>query len=104
MGSGLAHDGLFHLAAPDRASWWEVADWALRLDGTRGDVSLRPVATDMDDTAANHPVDLSLSSDRFADCYGVRLQPWRKAMSDLWPELSRRPANAVPVGPGNRQL
>ncbi|MEM7274718.1 MAG: dTDP-4-dehydrorhamnose reductase [Actinomycetota bacterium] len=91
VAAGLDHPGLFHLAAPDRASWWDLADWILRLDGCRDEVSLRPLPTDQRFTAALRPVDISLASDRFAERYGIRLRPWRDALAATWPELSRRP-------------
>ncbi|MEM9653211.1 MAG: dTDP-4-dehydrorhamnose reductase [Actinomycetota bacterium] len=88
--AGLATPGLFHLASPDSASWYDLADWVLQLDGSHDRASLRPVATDPKSTIGRRPANTTLLSSRFTDAYGVRLKPWREAMNAVWPQISGR--------------
>ncbi len=90
VSGGLKTPGLFHLAAPDAGSWYDLADWVLHLDGSSDRAMLRPVATDPQATIGRRPVNTTLLSSRFTDTYGVRLKPWREAMNDVWPQISGR--------------
>lgn len=78
--SGLKHNGLFHIAAPDAATWWEFADQILRFDGTRDQVKLAKLTTDQYPLAARRPADSRISSEAFATAYGVVLPSWRDSL------------------------
>jgi dTDP-4-dehydrorhamnose reductase len=104
--SGLNHSGLFHVAAPDGASWWEVADEILGLEGLREQVRLErrsgqagrrqddhpPVGT------ACRPRDSRLSSDAFAAAYEHSLPPWRESLAVVSAQLERRYRAPAEVG------
>jgi len=105
VGQGLHTTGLFHLAAPDAASWYDLADWVLQLDGSQDGARLQPVATDPTATVGRRPANTTLLSSRFTDGYGVRLKPWRQAMKDVWPQIAGRlhsePLTAAGPAPGS---
>lgn len=101
IGTGLKTTGLFHLAAPDAASWFDLADWVLQLDGSREGAKLRAVKTDPASTIGRRPANTTLLSSRFTDAYGVRLKPWRQAMNDVWPQISGRLHSAPVTAPGS---
>lgn len=101
VGTGLHTPGLFHLAAPDAASWYDLADWVLQLDGSSDRATLRPVATDPHATVGRRPANTTLLSSRFTDSYGVRLKPWREAMNDVWPQISGRLHSEPVKAPGS---
>jgi dTDP-4-dehydrorhamnose reductase len=101
IGSGLETPGLFHLAAPDAASWYDLADWVLQLDGRSDRATLRPIATDPQATIGRRPANTTLLSSKFTDSYGVRLKPWREAMNDVWPQISGRLHSAPATAPGS---
>lgn len=108
--SGLNHSGLFHVAAPDDATWWEVADEVLRLDGRRDEVRLerrgsqpdgrrqangrRQPNRRRDDSSpigvARRPKDSRLSSDAFAAAYEHTLPPWRTSLAAVCAQLRRQ--------------
>jgi dTDP-4-dehydrorhamnose reductase len=85
--AGLSYTGLFHIAAPDHATWWEVADEVLRYSGRRADVELRRVRAADCRPRARRPVDSRLSSEAFATAYGVSLSPWRDALRSVLKQL-----------------
>ncbi|MGI9596452.1 MAG: dTDP-4-dehydrorhamnose reductase, partial [Acidimicrobiales bacterium] len=87
---GLNHNGLFHVAAPDAATWWEFADEILRLDGTRDLVKLNRVTTDRYPLAARRPADSRISSDAFAAAYGHTLPPWRDSLREVSRQIDRQ--------------
>ncbi len=87
VGAGLPYTGLFHIAAPDHATWWEVADEILRFSGRRADVDLRRVRAAECQPLARRPIDSRLSSDAFAAAYGVTLSPWRQALRAVLKQL-----------------
>ncbi|MEM9561200.1 MAG: dTDP-4-dehydrorhamnose reductase [Actinomycetota bacterium] len=92
--AGLKHTGLFHVAAPDDASWWEVADEILHLDDRRSAVELDRISTEQrmaqGRSIARRPADSRLSSEAFATAYDHTLRPWREALADVCRQLSRR--------------
>jgi dTDP-4-dehydrorhamnose reductase len=92
--SGLKHTGLFHVAAPDDATWWEVADEILRIDGRRDVVELVRISTDermaTGRSLARRPADSRLSSDAFAAAYDQTLAPWRESLAEVCRQLDRR--------------
>lgn len=104
VGTGLHTPGLFHLAAPDSGTWFDMANQVVELDGSADTANLVPVATDSVGLIGRRPMDTSLSSRRFAEAYGVTMTPWRQAMRDLWPQVRGR-LNSAPVaavGPADR--
>ena len=68
--AGLKHTGLFHVAAPDSATWWEVAEEVLRIDGRADAVQLDTISTEerlaRGQSIARRPADSRLSSEAFA--------------------------------------
>lgn len=99
----LAHTGLFHVAAPDCASWWELAEEVLRLDGRLDQVDLRRITSEVDRRPARRPEDSRISSEAFATAYGHTLPSWRASLPALLRDLDRqeiRPLSGVGPGPG----
>lgn len=88
--SGLRYTGVFHVASPDEATWWDLADEVLRLDGTRKRVRLVRLTTEQYPLAARRPADSRISSDAFAAAYGCVLSPWREALRDVSAKLDRQ--------------
>lgn len=97
--SGLRYTGVFHVASPDEATWWQLADEVLRLDGTRDRVRLLRLTTEQYPLAARRPMDSRISSDAFAAAYGVVLSPWREALRVVSAQLDRQD-----LEPGERVL
>ena len=98
--SGLRHNGMFHVAAPDDATWWEFADEILRLDGTRDRVELDRITTGQYPLAARRPADSRISSEAFAAAYGHTLPPWRESLRRVSRQLDRTDTPAPPVRVG----
>lgn len=98
--SGLKHTGLFHVAAPDDATWWEVADEILRLDGRRDLVELDRITTEQrlagGWSIARRPADSRLSSDAFAAAYEHTLPSWRESVAEVCRQLETRDRDLVP--------
>lgn len=90
VAAGLAHTGLFHVAAPDAATWWELADEILRLDGRRDSVDLRRISTETDGRPARRPADSRISSEAFATAYGHTLPSWRESLPLVLGQLDRQ--------------
>lgn len=84
---GLPYTGLFHIAAPDHATWWEVADEILRFSGRQTDVDLCRVRSVDYHQRARRPIDARISSDAFATAYGITLSPWRQALRAILKQL-----------------
>ena len=101
VAAGLKHTGLFHVAAPDDATWWEVADEILRLDGRRQSVELDRISTErrlaLGQSIARRPADSRLSSEAFATAYDHTLRPWREALADVIDQLERQDRDPAPV-------
>ncbi len=95
--AGLRHNGLFHVAAPDDATWCEFADEILRLDGTRDRVELDRITTGQYPLAARRPADSRISSDAFAAAYGHTLPPWRESLRRVSRQLDRTDSPPPPV-------
>ena len=93
IGAGLGYSGLFHVASPDDATWWDLADEVLRLDGTREGVHLSRIGTDGYPVAATRPADSRICSDAFAAAYGIVLSPWREALAAVSTKLDRQDLN-----------
>ena len=104
VNAGLKHTGLFHVAAPDSATWWEVADEILTIDGRRQLVELDRISTEQrlaqGRSIARRPADSRLSSDAFAAAYDQTLRPWREAVADVCARLDRQDRHPVASAPG----
>lgn len=102
IGSGLDQTGVFHLASPDSATWWELADEVLRLDGRRDRARLGRISSEQrladGSWLARRPADSTLSSDAFATAYDITLSPWREALALVWKELERLQPDRPPAG------
>lgn len=70
--------GIFHLAAPDDASWSEFADAIFTGLAARGGkaVRVKSIATQDYPTPARRPANSRLNGDRLATVYGLRLPSW----------------------------
>lgn len=101
VNSGLKHTGLFHVAAPDSATWWEVADAILTIDGRSDVVELDRISTDrrmaQGHSIARRPNDSRLSSDAFATAYDQILPPWREGLQAVCAKLDRQDRDPAPV-------
>ncbi len=99
--AGLKHTGLFHVASVDDATWWEVADEILRLDGRRSAIDLDRISTEQrlaqGRSIARRPADSRLSSEAFATAYDHTLRPWRTALADVYRQLARRDDEPAPA-------
>ena len=101
VNAGLKHTGLFHVAAPDGATWWEVAEEILTIDGRRDVVRLDRISTErrmaQGHSIARRPADSRLSSDAFAAAYDQTLRPWREALAEVCARLDRQDRDPAPV-------
>lgn len=82
--------GLYHAAAPDDATWWDLAVAAIaHLEPTR-DVEVHKITTADYPTAALRPKNSRLNSDKLFEAFGVRLQSWRQALAEVSSELNQK--------------
>ena len=93
--SGGRHSGVFHVCAPDDATWWDVANEVLLLDERRQLVELERLTTAQYPTAAARPMDSRMSTEAFEVAYGMRLRPWRTALAEVMDQLSRQSRDLV---------
>lgn len=84
--------GLFHMAAPDDASWWEVAVAAIELLDPKSQVQVNKITTADYPTPARRPKNSRLNSDKLFETFGVRLQSWRRALAEVSAELNLKEA------------
>ena len=80
--------GLFHAAAPDDASWWELAVAAIAEMSSAPEVIVEKLTTDQYPARARRPMNSRLSSEKLHATYGVRLAPWRDALAEVSRELN----------------
>ena len=92
VGSGAEHHGLFHLAAPDDASWWDLATEAIGMMEPSKAPVVNRLTTEQYPTPAKRPANSRLNSDKLHDAYGVRLRPWREALAEVSAEMNSAPA------------
>lgn len=90
VAQGTPHRGLFHVAAPDSATWWELARHAVDLRRPPVDVEVAPISTDEWPTPARRPEDTRLDCRALRDAYGVELPPWRLSLAQVSDELNER--------------
>lgn len=98
VGSGLGYTGVFHLTAPDDATWWDLADEVLRLNGRRDEVRLERSRSDEHRGRALRPANARLSSEAFATAYGLALPPWRESLREVVQRLDTQ--TLALTGPG----
>lgn len=80
--------GLFHMAAPDDATWWDLAVAAIDQIQPKVDVQVDKITTADYPTPAARPKNSRLNSDKLFESFGVRLQPWRRALAEVSTELN----------------
>jgi dTDP-4-dehydrorhamnose reductase len=74
------HAGTYHLTARGRTSWHGFADAIFELAGTATRPVLTAVPSASYKTAARRPQNSSLSNDKLASAFGLRLPDWREAL------------------------
>lgn len=81
--------GVFHLTAPDDASWADLAEHLLTVSGSLGGPSASVVRIRTEDfpTKARRPANSRLDCSRLADRHGIVLQPWRESVASVVAEL-----------------
>jgi dTDP-4-dehydrorhamnose reductase len=80
--------GLFHVAAPDDCSWWDLAQEAITNAGLGEGVRIKKLTTAEYPTQAARPANSRLNSTKLADVYGVTLPSWREALAEVLAELA----------------
>lgn len=78
---------LYHLAAPDAASWYEVAMETFERSTNRFRCICRPIPTVDYPTPAARPPNSRLDSSCIRDELGVALPPWRTSLTKVVAEL-----------------
>ncbi len=87
---GARESGLFHLAAPDDASWWDLAESAIsQMEPPRNPV-LNRLTTEQFPTRARRPANSRLDSSKLLAGYGIQLPPWRATLASVSAELNSR--------------
>ena len=90
VAAGAEHGGIFHVAAPDDASWWDLAKETIVLMRPERSPRLNKLTTDQYPTLAKRPANSRLNSAKLASAYGIRLRPWREALAEVSQELNAR--------------
>ncbi len=85
---GAEHHGIFHLAAPDDASWWDLASEAIGLMEPSRSPVINQLTTEQYPTPAKRPMNSRLNSDKVEAAYGVRLRSWRTALAEVSAEMN----------------
>lgn len=86
--SGCGKSGLFNMAAPDQASWYELAVATVQNMGRGDEVKVHPITTDQYPTKAFRPSNSRLDSGKLASDYGIVLPSWRKSLGEVSTELN----------------
>lgn len=87
---GAQVTGLFHLAAPDDASWWDLAEAAISHMEPPRAPTLSRLTTEQFPTKARRPANSRLDSAKLLDSYGIQLPPWRATLASVSAELNSR--------------
>lgn len=84
IGEGRGEWGVMHLAAPDEASWADVAEAAFAASRARGGpaAAVKRITTAEYPTPARRPANSRLDTNRLHAAYGVRLRSWREAADE----------------------
>ncbi|UUR08100.1 dTDP-4-dehydrorhamnose reductase [Sphingomonas glaciei] len=90
--------GVFHLAAPDEASWADLAEHVFTVSGLLGgpSASVVRIATGDFPTRARRPANSRLDCSRIAERHGIRLSPWRASVANVVAELIQSPNAKAP--------
>lgn len=86
-----APGGILHAAAPDPASWWDVARAVVDRTSGAECVEVRRITTEEYPTAARRPADSRLDSTLLERRFGHRLRPWREALGEVCRQLDDPP-------------
>lgn len=84
LAAAAAVSGTYHLTAAGEASWHAFAERILATDPRREEQRCRsvvPIATSEYPTPARRPASSVLSSERFADTFGIRLPRWEEQLA-----------------------
>ena len=68
-------EGLFHLTAAGRTSWFDFAQLIIARRGAERPI-VQPISTDQYPTPARRPRNSCLDNSRVRDAFGVRMAPW----------------------------
>lgn len=81
--------GRFHLAAPDSATWADLAEHVLRVSADRGGPSARVtrITTAEFPTPARRPANTRLDCSRLATKHNIILPSWRQSAANVVAEL-----------------
>jgi dTDP-4-dehydrorhamnose reductase len=82
--------GVFHCAGAGEATWAEFAREIFAQSKARGGphAEVRPIAASEYPTRARRPANSRLSCDKLVAAYGVRMRPWRDALSACMDEIT----------------
>lgn len=82
------HDlGVFHVAAPDDASRWELACRVVELMALPRPPAILPIESSESDAHAIRPANSRLDSGRLAGSYGIALPSWQESLVRVSAEL-----------------
>ena len=83
--------GVYHMSAPDSATWFEFASEVVAEMASRGVGVPRvvPVTSAEHPTPARRPAFTVLNSDRLLDGFGLQLRPWREQLAACIAEENR---------------
>jgi dTDP-4-dehydrorhamnose reductase len=84
---GVLPHRLYHVTAPDDASWHELATAIFEHTGAASRVTCRKLTTADYPTRAVRPANSRLDTTRLAATLGHRLPPWRRSLSVVLAEL-----------------
>jgi dTDP-4-dehydrorhamnose reductase len=84
------HFGLYHCAGAGETSWAAFAEEVFAQSRARGGpaAAVRPISAADYPTRAKRPSDSRLDCAKLARDYGVRLRPWREALSACMNEIA----------------
>lgn len=85
--SNAIESGLYHLASPDSASWFDVAAAIFELSKNGFGGELSALTTEQYPTPARRPANSRLNTDKIANELGIRLPSWRNSLAAVVQEL-----------------
>lgn len=88
IAAGAHTPGVFHCAAPDAASWADLAVAAIEGAANQR-TTVRRITTAEYPTPAPRPANSRLDTTTLHDVYGIRLRPWREALAEVSAELNQ---------------
>lgn len=90
VSDGLHTPGLFHAAAPDHSTWFELATGAVARRLPAVQLEIAPIRTEDWPTRAQRPHDTRLDVSRLRETYGIELPSWRVGLDQVSDQLNRR--------------